>query len=106
MIGVMSDDRPPDRHAYLEDQIQRQQRGEAIDVEWVRAEIERVKRESQQKMASTERRLRWLVVAMAALFGVFWLARTLLTHGDPWVVAPVVLIIGLAAWGLRRYRPR
>ena len=100
----MSDESPPDRHAYLEEQIQRQKRGEPIDVEWVRAELERVKRESQQKLASSERRMGWLVAVMAALFAVFWLARTLLTHGDPWVIAPVILIVGLALWALRRYR--
>jgi hypothetical protein len=104
MIAPMSEDAPRDRHAYLQEQIERQKRGEPIDVEWARAELERVKRDSLQKMASSERRLRWLVFAMAALFAIFWIASNLLSQRDPWVIAPVVLIIGLAVWGIRRYR--
>ncbi len=100
----MSEDAPRDRHAYLEEQIERQKRGEPIDVDWVRAELERVRKESQQKLATTERRLRWVVVAMGALFAIFWLAGNLLARRDPWAIAPVVLIVGLAIWGLRRYR--
>jgi fatty acid desaturase len=100
----MSEDAPRDRHAYLEEQIERQKRGEPIDVAWVRAELERVRKESQQKLATSERRLRWVVVAMAALFAIFWLAGNLLARRDPWAIAPVVLIVGLAVWGLRRYR--
>ena len=100
------EDKPRDRHAYLEEQIQRQQRGEPIDVDWVRAEIERVKQESRQKLASTEKRLRWLVLFMAVLFGVFWLAGNLLAHKDPWAIAPAVLIVGLAVWGMRMYRKK
>ena len=98
------EDKPRDRHAYLEEQIQRQQRGEPIDVEWVRAELERVKRESRQKVASTEKRLRWLVLFMAVLFAVFWLAGNLVARKDPWAIAPVVLIVALAVWGMRMYR--
>jgi hypothetical protein len=100
----MSDETPRDRHAYLEEQIERQKRGEPIDVEWVRAELERVRRESLEKVASSQRRLRWLVVAMAALFVVFWVAGNLVAKKDPWAIAPVVLIIGLAVWAVRRYR--
>jgi Flp pilus assembly protein TadB len=93
-----------DRHAYLEEQIERQKRGEPIDVDWVRAELERVKIESRQKVAGTERQLRWLVIFMAVLFAVFWLAGNLLARKDPWAIAPVVLIVGLAVWGIRKYR--
>jgi hypothetical protein len=100
----MADDPARDRHAYLEEQLQRQQRGEPIDVDWVRSELERVKREARDKVASSEKRLRWLVIFMAALFAVFWLAGNLLARRDPWVVAPIVLIVGLTFWGLRRYR--
>ena len=101
----MSDETPPrDRHAYLEEQIERQKRGEPIDVAWVRAELERVKTESQQKLASSERRLRGMVVAMGALFAIFWLAGNLVAKKDPWAIAPVVLIVGLAVWAIRRYR--
>jgi Flp pilus assembly protein TadB len=102
----MSDDKPKDRHAYLEEQIERQKRGEPIDVDWVRAELERVRLESQQKLASSERRLRWLVVAMAGLFVIFWLAGNLVAKKDPWAIAPVALIVVLAVWALRRYRKK
>jgi hypothetical protein len=100
----MADDPVRDRHAYLEEQLQRQQRGEPIDVDWVRSELERVKREARDKVASSEKRLRWLVIFMAALFAVFWLAGNLLARRDLWAIAPIVLIVGLAFWGLRRYR--
>ncbi|HET6148140.1 MAG TPA: hypothetical protein VFH68_11470 [Polyangia bacterium] len=102
----MADEPPRDRHAYLEEQLQRQQRGEPIDVDWVRAEIERVKREAHDKVASSEKRLRWLVMFMAALFAVFWLAGNLVARRDPWAIAPIVLIVALTFWGLRRYRRR
>ena len=102
----MADEAPRDRHAYLEEQLQRQQRGEPIDVDWVRAELERVKREAQNKVASSEKRLRWLVMFMAALFAVFWLAGNLMARRDPWAIAPIVLIVALTFWGLRRYRKR
>jgi len=102
----MADEPPRDRHAYLEEQMQRQQRGEPIDVDWVRAELERVKREAQAKVASSEKRLRWLVMFMAALFAVFWLAGNLMARRDPWAIAPVVLIVALTFWGLRQYRKR
>ena len=97
---------PSDREAYLEEQIARQKRGEPVDVDWVRAELERVRQESQQKVASSERRLRWLVVGMAGLFVIFWLAGNLVAKKDPWAIAPVVLIVALAVWALRRYRKR
>ena len=70
----------------------------------MRAELERVKTESQQKLASSERRLRWMVVAMGGLFAIFWLAGNLVAKKDPWAIAPVVLIVGLAVWAIRRYR--
>jgi hypothetical protein len=102
----MADEPPRDRHAYLEEQMQRQQRGEPIDVDWVRAELERVKREAQAKVANSEKRLRWLVMFMAALFAVFWLAGNLMARRDPWAIAPIVLIVALTLWGLRQYRRR
>ena len=41
------DDEPtspkPDRQAYLAEQIERQKRGEPVDVEWVKAELGRVR---------------------------------------------------------------
>ncbi len=56
-----------DRQAYLEEQIQRQKRGEPIDVDWVKTELERVRREQTATLASPQRNLRWLVIGAAAL---------------------------------------
>ena len=95
---------PRDRNAYLEEQIQRQQRGEPIDVEWVRTELERVNREAQRKLASSERRLRWVVVGTAVLFCGFWAAKNLLVERDARVAIPIVLIVALATWALYRQR--
>lgn len=63
---------PTDRHAYLEDQIAKQKRGEAIDVEWVKAELERVRLRQAARMADTQRHLRWLVIGAALLMLVLW----------------------------------
>jgi hypothetical protein len=41
---------------------------------------------------------------MAVLFAVFWLAGNLVARKDPWAIAPVVLIVALAVWGMRMYR--
>jgi hypothetical protein len=100
----MATEVPRDRSAYLAEQIERQKRGEPIDVEWVRAELERVKHESQRKLAASEKRLRWVVVAMAALFCAFWVARNLLTENDPKLLVPMVVIVVLAGWGFARRR--
>ena len=58
---------PSDRQAYLEEQIERQKRGEPVDVEWARAELERIRREQAARIASSQRNLRWLVLGAAAL---------------------------------------
>lgn len=71
----MADDDHPDRQAYLNEQLGRQQRGEPIDVDWVREELTRVRQEQQQKLAASRRRLWWLVIAMAVLFVAMLLAR-------------------------------
>src|SRR5579872_539150 len=91
-----------DREAYLNEQMARQQRGEPIDVEWVRAELGRVREEQQQKLASSQRHLRWLVGGMAVLFCVLWIAGNLAQHQGPRLLVPVVMIAALAAWGLYR----
>ena len=63
---------PGNRKAYLDEQIARQKRGEPIDVEWVRTELERVRLEQSARMADTQRHLRWLVVGAAVLLLVLW----------------------------------
>jgi hypothetical protein len=97
---------PRDRAAYLEEQIERQKRGESIDVDWVRAELERVKNESQSKLAGSERRLRWLVLALGGLMCALWVAANVMRDGDPKLLAPIAAIVGLGAWGLYRARRR
>jgi len=53
---------PRDREAYLEEQIARQKRGEPVDVEWVKAELQRVRANQVATLARTQRRLRLLVL--------------------------------------------
>src|SRR5262249_45959714 len=64
---------PRDRHAYLEEQIERQRRGEPIDVEWVRAELERVRRQQVATQARTRRQLVVLTVLSAVLMAALWI---------------------------------
>jgi len=63
---------PIDRHAYLEEQLARQKRGEPIDVEWVRAELQRVRDEQAARIASSKRNLRWLVICATVMLLVLW----------------------------------
>jgi hypothetical protein len=100
----MPDGERQDRNAYLEEQIQRQKRGEPIDVDWVRSELERVNREAQRKVASSQKRLRWLVLGMAVLFCGLWAAGNLMNQHDVSAIVPIVVIVGLAAWALYRQR--
>ena len=65
----------PDRQAYLNEQLARQQRGEPVDLDWVRAELVRVREEQQARLAASRRRLWWLVVAIAVLCVAMVLAR-------------------------------
>ncbi|HEY2901570.1 MAG TPA: hypothetical protein VGL59_13395 [Polyangia bacterium] len=103
MPGPAKNDRR-DRQAYLDEQVARQQRGEPIDVDWVRAELGRVREEQQQKLASSQRYLRWLVVGMALLFCVLWISGNVAAHQGPRLVVPVVMIATLAAWAIYRRR--
>jgi hypothetical protein len=90
----VSDPDPSDRQAYLEEQIQRQKRGEPIDVEWARAELERIRREQAARIASSQRNLRWLVLGAAALMLVLWLRQNAPTTGRG------MFALGLAVIGL------
>jgi Flp pilus assembly protein TadB len=100
----MSPDEPRDRHAYLEEQIARQKRGEPIDVEWVQAELARVRAEQARMTASVRRNLRMLVLLCATLLLVLWLKNGGLSgRGGVWTLG-LILIGGLSAWilGSRR----
>ena len=85
---------PTDRQAYLEEQIARQKRGESIDVEWVRNELERVRVEQATRMADTQRNLRWLVIGASILMLVLWYQNGGLTTPGG------LLSLGLVAVGL------
>jgi hypothetical protein len=95
---------PADRQAYLEEQIQRQERGEAIDVAWVKAELERIRRQQAATLASTQRNLRWLVVGAATVLGILWIKNGGLMRGGGFVTLGLILIGLLTAWGLGRRR--
>ncbi len=95
---------PADRQAYLEEQIQRQKRGETIDVEWVKAELERVRIQQAKTIASTQRNLRWLVIGAAILLAILWIKNGGLSHGGGLMMLGLILIGLLSAWGLGRRR--
>jgi hypothetical protein len=93
----MATPEPTDRHAYLEDQIAKQKRGEPIDVEWVKAELERVRLEQAARMADTQRHLRWLVIGAALLMLVLWYQNGGLTTPGGLVALGLSLLgLGLA----------
>ena len=85
---------PSDRQAYLEEQIERQKRGEPVDVEWARAELERIRREQAARIASSQRNLRWLVLGAAALMLVLWVKQNAPTSQRG------MFALGLAVLGL------
>jgi hypothetical protein len=100
-------DRPPerrDRQAYIEEQFARQRRGEPIDVEWVQAELARVRAEQARMSASVRRNLRLLVVLCATLLLVMWLKTGgLAGRGGYWTLG-LILIGALSAWVLGNQR--
>jgi len=100
----MSGPDPTDRQAYLEEQIAKQKRGEPIDVDWVRSELERVRQEQTKHIADTQRNLRWLVIGSTALLFVLWIQNggTRSTGG---MIALALIVIGaLAAYRFRAKR--
>jgi len=96
----MASDEPRERRAYLDEQIERQKRGEPIDVEWVRAELGRVRDEQRNVAASIQRNLRLVVLLCASLLLVLWFKQGAFEgRGGPWTFG-LILIGALAAWGL------
>ncbi len=95
---------PADRQAYLEEQIARQKRGEPIDVEWVRAELERVKKQQAASLAATQRNLRWLVIVAAVALVILWVKNGGLAGTGGYMTPGLILIAILAVWGLGRRR--
>ncbi len=72
---MSSDDQRQERERYLNEQIARQQRGEPIDVDWVREELDRVRKQQQETLAASKRRLWWLMAVLAILFVAMVVAR-------------------------------
>jgi hypothetical protein len=90
----VSDIDPSDRKAYLEEQIQRQKRGEPIDVDWVTQELQRVRHEQVARLQASQRHLRWLVIGTAILLIVLWTRNGgLLDKGG--IVTLGLIVIGL-----------
>ena len=90
-----------DRKAYLEEQIQKQKRGEPIDVEWVAEELQRVRREQVARIESTQRNLRWLVIGTAAILVVMWVRSGATLDRGGFVTLGLIVIGLLAAFVLR-----
>jgi hypothetical protein len=100
----MAEPDPADRQAYLEEQIQRQKRGEPIDVAWVTNELERVRLEQAARIAASQRNLRWLVIGAAALLLVLWAKNGGLSGTGGPVTLGLIVVGLLAAFGLGRRR--
>ena|SRR5258708_2749976 len=100
----MAPEEPRDRHAYLEEQIARQKRGEPIDVEWVQAELARIRTEQTRMATSVQRNLRMLVFLCAGLLLILWFKSGGLDgRGGVWTLG-LIVIGALAAWVLGKRR--
>jgi hypothetical protein len=95
---------PPDRQAYLEEQIERQKRGESIDVAWVKGELERIRLAQAATLAASQRNLRWLVIGATALLLVLWLKNGGVSRSGGLMTLGLILIGLLAAWAFGRKR--
>jgi hypothetical protein len=96
---------PPDksdRKAYLEEQMRRKERGEPIDIEWAKEELQRVRREQVARLQASQRHMRWLVIGAAVLLLVLWVARGGVMDRGGFVSLGLILIGLLAAFALRR----
>jgi Flp pilus assembly protein TadB len=100
----MSPADPSDRQAYLEEQIARQKRGEPIDVEWVKGELERVRRQQAKTLASTQRNLTLLVILAAIVLIVLWFKNGGWSGPRSLPALGLVVVGLLAVWALRRRR--
>jgi hypothetical protein len=104
----MADDAPTgppdktDRKAYLEEQIQKQKRGEPIDVEWVTEELQRVRREQVARLQASQRNLRWLVLGTAALMIVLWARNGAALDRGGFITLGLIVIGLLTVFVLRR----
>jgi hypothetical protein len=92
-----------DRKAYLEEQIEKQKRGEPIDVAWVKDELQRVRQEQVARLESSQRNLRWLVLGAALILIVMW-ARNGATLDQTGFVTLGLIVVGLLAVFMVRRR--
>jgi hypothetical protein len=97
---------PTDRDAYLEEQIARQKRGEPVDVEWVKAELERVRQAQSATMARTQRNLRVLVLVTVAVLIVLWIKNGGFSKPGALPIAGLILIGLLAVFAVGRRNKR
>jgi hypothetical protein len=100
----MATEDPPDRRAYLEEQLERQKRGEPIDVEWAKAEYAKVQAEMARVKASSRRNLRMLIGLCAALLLVMWFKRGGFDGPGGVMTFGMILIGALVAWTLGNRR--
>lgn len=97
----MADADPSDRKAYLEEQIERQKRGEPIDVDWVKEELLRVRREQNARLQASQRNMRFLVIATSLLLIVLWARKGATMDRTGFIMLGLVVIGLLAALALR-----
>jgi len=81
--------------------MERQRRGEPIDVEWVKEELQRVRREQIARLQASQRNLRWLVIGAALLMIVLWARNGGMLDRGGIVTLGLILIGLLAAFALR-----
>jgi len=81
--------------------MERQKRGEPIDVEWVKEELQRVRREQIARLQASQRNLRWLVIGAALLMFVLWARNGGMLDRGGIVTLGLILIGLLAAFALR-----
>jgi len=93
---------PRDREAYLEEQIARQKRGEPVDVEWVKAELQRVRANQVATLARTQRRLRLLVLVSALALTVLWIKNGGFSATGGLPVLGLILVGFLATFAMGR----
>ncbi len=93
---------PHDREAYLEEQIARQKRGEPVDVEWVKAELSRVREDQAATLARTQRRLRLLVLVAAVVLAILWVKNGGLSGTAGLPMLGLVLVGFLATFAIGR----
>ena len=100
----MADVDPSNRKAYLEEQIERQKRGEPIDVDWVKDELQRVRGEQNARLQASQRNMRFLVIAASLLMVVLWARKGATLDRGSFIMLGLVVIGLLVVFALRGRR--